>query len=99
MTCTRSRSFASTIAALALLAFSTFGAACVATVLKVHDGYDRAVRWADRFLSRVVASFAKATFRAPLRPVVLVQACAYALGLAKRQRPTIRQSWRMCPSA
>lgn len=33
-----------------------------------------------------------------LSSVQLVQACAYALKLAKRERPQVRPDWRMCPS-
>jgi len=34
----------------------------------------------------------------PAPAVALVQACAYAMGLAKRERPRMTPGWRLCPS-
>lgn len=48
----------------------------------------------------VVKPFGRAAdWRDLVQPAVqLVQACAYALKLAKRERPNVHPSWRMCPS-
>lgn len=50
------------------------------------------------FLTGAVAKFERPVLRLVARPVELVQACAYALKLAKRERPRVRDQWRMCPS-
>jgi len=46
----------------------------------------------------VVEKFEQPTLRLTARPVELVQACAHALSLAKRERPRLMPGWRMCPS-
>ena len=50
------------------------------------------------FALGVSAKFEQPTLRFLSRPTELVQACAYALKLAKRERPRVRDQWRMCPS-
>ena len=50
------------------------------------------------FLEVAVASFKEAALPLVARPVELLQACAYALRLAKRDRPRVTPGWRMCPS-
>lgn len=50
------------------------------------------------FVLSVPAKFEEPRLAVLARPVELVQACAYALGLAKRERPHVRSQWRMCPS-
>lgn len=49
-------------------------------------------------IARVLENFAPET-RTDRPPIImLIQSCAYAIRLAKRKRPTIQGSWRMCPS-
>lgn len=55
-------------------------------------------QFACDFVASVPAKFAEPLLRLTARPVELVQACAYALGLAKRERPHVRSQWRLCPS-
>lgn len=50
------------------------------------------------FIFSAVASFERPRLALLQRPVELVQACAYALRIAKRERPQVRATWRMCPS-
>ena len=55
-------------------------------------------QFACDFVVSVPAKFAEPVLRLTARPVELVQACAYAMGIAKRERPRVRSQWRMCPS-
>lgn len=77
--------------------------ACLAVASVAHDVCTFAAysyRAARDFVSGAIEAFA--------RPVVGVvggelpaekhQACAYALRIAKRERPTLSPTWRMCPS-
>jgi len=50
------------------------------------------------FLQVAVAKFEQPALRLVARPVELLQVCAYALRLAKRERPRVTPGWRMCPS-
>ncbi|MDP9895353.1 hypothetical protein J2W32_004451 [Variovorax boronicumulans] len=50
------------------------------------------------FLEVAVAKFEQPVLRMVARPGELLQACAYALRLAKRDRPRVTPGWRMCPS-
>jgi hypothetical protein len=86
--------------------FVILGLAAIAFVSStISVGYDRAAtactavyRFACDFVASMPAAFAQPRLVALPRPVELVQACAYALGLAKRERPQVRSQWRMCPS-
>jgi hypothetical protein len=86
--------------------FCTFAiAALMAVASTVVVAFDRAAtactavyQLASDFVASVPAKFAEPVLRLTARPVELVQACAYALGLAKRERPHVRSQWRMCPS-
>lgn len=44
------------------------------------------------------AKFKEDRVLSPTPSTSLVQACAYVLRLAKRERPHVRSQWRMCPS-
>lgn len=86
--------------------FLAFAFATVAAVMSTATvAFDRVAtactavyQYACDFLASVPAKFAEPVLRLTARPVELVQACAYALGLAKRERPHVRSQWRMCPS-
>jgi len=93
MLTTRSRFLTLAFAAAALVAGSVTGAfERVATVCTT------AYRFACDFVASVPAAFEVPRLALLSRPVELVQACAYALGRAKRERPHVRSQWRMCPS-
>lgn len=93
MATTRSRFFTLAIAALAYAASAlTFAFDHVAT------GCSYAYRTAREFVVGAVAKFEQPALRLVPRPVELVQSCAYALRLAKRERPTVAPPWRMHPS-
>lgn len=94
-------SFISSIASIAFIAVAAFSTATA----YVQGVCSRIVHtWtavADRFVDlvkSVVGKFEQPALRLVARPVELVQACAYALRLAKRERPHVRDTWRMCPS-
>lgn len=83
-----SRTLAIAMLSLAAAAFSTIG--------RVVDSVRRRV---VDFVLGVPAAFAEPALRLPKPAAQLVQACAYALRIAKRERPVVRSTWRMCPSA
>lgn len=89
------RSRFASLAAIAFLGCMAFAAAAYNTVAPRLIAAARAVKtWAlDGFKLA-------AQVDAPLsRPaVVMVQAKAFVLRLAKRERPQLSGSWRMCPS-
>lgn len=92
---------ASTRSRFVTLAFAAIAAVASTTVV----AFDRAAsicttvyRFACDFIASVPATFETPALRLIERPVELVQACAYALGIAKRERPHVRSQWRMCPS-
>ncbi len=79
----------------AVSALSTFARAAAEGLKTVcYAAYEIACSWA----SAAVKKFKQPALRLTARPVELIQACAYALGLAKRERPHVRTQWRMCPS-
>jgi len=55
-------------------------------------------QFACHFAASVPAKFAEPALKLAARPVEIFQACAYALRLAKRERPHLTPGWRMCPS-
>lgn len=59
-----------------------------------HWAYDRAAG----FLKSVTTKFAKPALVLVRQGAEKIQACAYALGIAKRERPNVSAGWRMCPS-
>jgi len=82
--------------ALAALAFASSFATAV--VDRVATCCRAAYRFACDFVASVPATFAEPVLQLFALPIELVQACAYAVGLAKRQRPCVTPGWRMCPS-
>lgn len=85
------------------LAFAVAALAIASTA--VTFAVDRAItactfafHLATDFLASAVAKFEQPALRLVARPVELLQACAYALTLAKRERPRVTPGWRMCPS-
>lgn len=90
----RARSFAVLIAgcmlAVADACSTAFHQACC-IVVAARD-------FAIEVARAVVEKFEQPTLRLTARPVELVQACAHALSLAKRERPRLMPGWRMCPS-
>lgn len=94
----RSRSFAS-IFAIAAAACLLAGASAFATVTFHVARACTAVRdFAWDLMKDVTAKFEHQVLRLPTRLIELVQACAYPLGVAKRERPQVQDQWRMCPS-
>lgn len=89
----RSRLFTLAFAALAAVA-----SPAAAAVNRMVSACAAAYRFACDFVASVPAKFEQSALQLVARPVELVQACAYALGLAKRERPHVRSQWRMCPS-
>ena len=88
----------SSLASIALLACAALASVAVAT-------YDRAVSLAatayasvKSFLLDGVALLAGTADGLKSPVVMLVQAKAFVLRLAKRERPVVTSSWRMCPS-
>lgn len=86
-----------------LLAFALLACASLACV--AYSAVERAVGYAVSAYTRVKAwvldGFALAATKSDARtpvPVPLVQAKAFVLRLAKRERPVLTSSWRMCPS-
>lgn len=91
----------STRSRLFTLAFATLAAItspAVAAFNRVVSVCTAVYRFACDFVASVPAKFEQPGLKLVGRPVELVQACAYALGLAKRERPHVRSQWRMCPS-
>ncbi len=93
MSSTRSRFFTLAVAAVALMAST---AAVIAG--RVATACSAVYRFACDLVASVPAKFEQPALQLVARPVELVQACAYALGLAKRDRPRMTPGWRMCPS-
>lgn len=75
------------IASTAVFAFDRVSTACTAVY-----------QLACNFVASVPAKFAEPVLKLAARPVEVLQACAYALRLAKRDRPRLTPGWRMCPS-
>jgi hypothetical protein len=86
--------------------FCTFAvAACLAAASMATVAYDRVAtactavyQFACNFVASVPAKFAEPVLKLAARPVEILQACAYALRLAKRDRPHLTLGWRMCTS-
>ncbi|WP_027729821.1 hypothetical protein ABL850_15625 [Variovorax paradoxus] len=82
--------------AVAVLAIAS--TAVTFTVDRVSTARTYAFQVATDFLTSAVAKFEQLALRLMARPVELLQACAYDLRLAKRERPRVTPGWRMCPS-
>lgn len=63
-----------------------------------QESYSWFRKTAASYLKEAVARFEAPSLKHPEPAKRLVQACAYAMSVAKRERPTVFQSWRMCPS-
>ncbi len=81
------------ILAIACIACVSVAAAATATFERAYRAIGFAWNWL-RDVSPIALSKPK-----PKCEPILVQAKAYATKLAKRDRPTVRARWRMCPSA
>ncbi|MCY1239467.1 hypothetical protein D9M72_522620 [compost metagenome] len=88
----------SRLAAFALAALAFASSSVTTAVDRVATCCRAAYRFACDFVASVPAKFTEPALPLVARPVELVQACAYAVGLAKRQRPRVTPGWRMCPS-
>jgi hypothetical protein len=75
------------IASTAFFVFDRVATACTAVYQVARE-----------FVASVPAKFAEPALKLAARPVEILQACAYALRLAKRDRPRLTPGWRMCPS-
>lgn len=86
--------FALALFAVFTVASSVFSIAygCVATRCTYAYGLARDL------VKTAVAKFEQPALRLAARPAELVRACAYALRIAKRERPQVCDQWRMCPS-
>ena len=93
MKSTRSGFFSIVFAALAIAS-----AAVTLSVDRVATACTFAINVATDFLISAVETLEQPVLRLADRPVELLQACAYALTLAKRDRPHVTPGWRMCPS-
>lgn len=93
----RSRTIRS-ILAFAVVACLAVASTCstIAKCIGRAYGYARAVVIA--FLQVAVAKFEQPAQCMAARPVEMLQACAYALRMAKRERPRVTPGWRMCPT-
>lgn len=87
-------SFISTLAIVALSACAVVSTAFHQVTTVCTWAFERACD----FLKSATAKFEQPALRMVARPGELVQACAYALRLAKRERPQVRSQWRQCPS-
>jgi len=93
MKSTRSGFLAFAVAALAIAS-----TAVTFTVDRVSTACTFALHVATDFLASALAKFEQPALRLVARSVELLRACAYALTLAKRERPRLTPGWRMCPS-
>ena len=91
------RSFRS-FAVLAAGCMLAVAGACSTAFHQVHRIVVAARDFAIETARAVVEKFEQPALRLTARPVELVQACARALSLAKRERPRLTLGWRMCPS-
>lgn len=88
--------FRSRVVALALAACAFIGHPVVAGV----SGIITAVcRYIGIHVKEACSMAAQATEFKQTKPSLLVKAAAFAASLAKRERPVMTASWRMCPSA
>jgi hypothetical protein len=95
MACSK-RSFLMTLA-LAVTAACTVAWDTVATAAgTVYTLCTRAVDWVIETVADVLPR--TEVLRAPRASVLLVQARAFVLRLAKRETPRVTPGWRMCPS-
>ena len=85
-------------ASIALLACAALASVAVATYDRVTSSAISA--WANikAFVAEGVAVVAGPAAEVKGSMVFLVQAKAFLLRLAKRERPVLTESWRMCPS-
>lgn len=93
MKSTGSRILGLAVAALAIASSST-----VYVVDRAATCCRAAYRIACDFVASVPAKFAEPALQLAARPVEMLQSCAYAQRLAKRERPRVTPNWRMSPS-
>lgn len=94
MACSK-RSFLMSLCLGIAAAVSTTWQSAATCVSRVYTVCARAVR----LVIERVATAAKAhTLQVPRAAVLLVQAKAFVLRLAKRETPRVMPGWRMCPS-
>lgn len=86
------------LASIALLACAAMASAAYATYDRVADFAVSAYAKVKAFVFEGIALVAGADSQTKQVPVVLVQAKAFVMRLAKRERPVVTTSWRMCPS-
>lgn len=83
---------------LAVAALSVMASGAAVVVDRIATACSAIYRFACDFVASVPAKFEQPALQLVPRPVELLQACAYALRLAKRERPRLMPGWRMCPS-
>jgi len=93
------KSTRSGILSVAFAALAIASTAITYSVDRIATACIFAVKVATDFLTSAVAKFKEPLLRLARRPIELLQAGAYALRLAKRERPRVTPGWRMCPSA
>lgn len=93
-----SRSFASTLAFAAMACLAAAGSTFETVTLYVARACTYVRDVVLDCVKVALAKFEQPVLRLAARPIELVQACAYALRIAKRERPQVRDTWRMCPS-
>lgn len=84
--------------AAAVAACTLIAAVPIRAVQVVAAAYRFAKAWVHSSVEAVMSAFASPE-HLPQPTSLLVQACAYAMRLAKRARPRVTPGWRMCPSA
>lgn len=98
MTSTRSRSLGTILASAAAACLVAASSACSTVTFHVVRSCTYVRDTVLDFLQVAVAKFEQPALQLLARPVQLAQSCAYALRLAKRERPRMMPGWRMCPS-
>ncbi|BEP44046.1 hypothetical protein [Variovorax sp. V15] len=83
---------------LAVAALAVMASGAAAVVDRVTTVCTAVYRFTCDFVASVPAAFEQPALQLVARPVELLQFCAYALRLAKRERPRMMPGWRMCPS-
>jgi hypothetical protein len=92
------RSFFSAVVGLAFAAFTITSAGATVVISYATTGCSWAFERAVKFLKDASAKFTQPSLVLVRHGAEKVQACAYALSIAKRERPQVRSQWRMCPS-
>jgi len=86
------------LASIALLACAALASVAVATYDRVVGAAASAYAGIRAFVLDAVATVAGSDSGAKGSMVLFVQAKAFVLRIAKRERPVVTASWRMCPS-